>query len=773
MSPPDPDSIAQCHACGADMDVSAVGPFTNVACPSCGGHTRVKTRFGPYTLTRRHAIGGMSMVFVAEDPTLGRELVVKILSETYSADEKRIAAFEEEARITASISHPHVVRVFTTGRSFGRFFIAMEFVPGGHFEHHIREREKIPEEEVLPLAIEVAEGLQAAKSAGLIHRDVKPGNILLDANGSAKLVDFGLALVTHGGKARASELWATPYYVPPETIEGFEEDFRSDIYAFGATFYHALAGKPPCDEESMDTTRLRKAKRDVKPLRKAAPWVTAGTASVIDRCMALDPAGRFASYDELIHALRAARNGEIVATATAGARRSRSRGRGTKAAMVAGACAALAVLVLGAKWMVSRPETEAPQVEPTAAVEEPEEMPVLETPDASIEVARAYRDAAQALEARDFDAARERFAAVRDHPDVLEPTGTWAAVDAVACAWLAGRSEEARRQLGAAREHVLGSPSVSGDLRQILDGQFSALAGIPPVRATADTGDAELDRLLAWLAALKDWDQGLFAPAAEGFGKVAEAHDDIHASIARDYLHDLALLEKSEPADFHVPPATARTLADDLEKVRSQLRTKGRGPFNLRAWQLSLERAARRQPEAASAPETSPGLPGETWPAIRGCRFTEAEALLAAWQPAGDRDPRIKALLLELIGEARDFLRDLGKRSLAADGEILARDGREFRQVLGGDVSGIEVADGEGQAVRLKWSEVAPDSVIALHRITANMDGDSAHRHEQAVAFDFLVGDQDRARAAALKIAAASPEFARTWNEVVETITPP
>jgi len=227
---------------------------------------RVKCEFGPYTLVRRHAVGGMSMVFVAHDPTLHREVALKILSEDFSADERRIKAFEEEARITASFSHPNVVRVLTTGKAFGRFYIAMELVPGGHFEHQIRERGKIPELEMLPLAIEVAQGLKAAHSAGLIHRDVKPGNILLDADGHAKLVDFGLALVTQGGKAQATEVWATPYYVPPETIEGQVEDFRSDIYAFGATVYHALAGEPSCGEETMATDVLREAKKKVVPL---------------------------------------------------------------------------------------------------------------------------------------------------------------------------------------------------------------------------------------------------------------------------------------------------------------------------------------------------------------------------------------------------------------------------------------------------------------------------------------------------------------------------
>ena len=295
------EEIAYCHACGSPMDVTAMGPFANVECPGCGKHTRVKREFGPYTLLRRHAIGGMSVVFVAHDNTLDREVAVKILNEVYSADARRIAAFEEEARLTASFSHPHVVRVFTTGRAFGRFFIAMEFVVGGHFEQQISERGTIPEREMLQLAIQVAEGLRAAHNAGLIHRDIKPGNILLDGDGQAKIVDFGLALLLgKGGTAQAKEIWATPYYVPPETIESHPEDFRSDMYAFGATVYHALAGKPPCDEESMATVILREAKRKVVPLQTSAPWVSPQTCRAVDRAMAYDPAKRFQSYDEML-----------------------------------------------------------------------------------------------------------------------------------------------------------------------------------------------------------------------------------------------------------------------------------------------------------------------------------------------------------------------------------------------------------------------------------------------------------------------------------------
>jgi len=309
---PSDENIVSCVACAASMSVGSVAPFTRVLCPHCDCENRVKIHFGPYTLTRRHAIGGMSSVFVAEDQTLNREVAVKILSEEYSQDEKRISAFEKEARLTASFSHPHVVNIFTTGRAFGRFYIAMEFVPGGHLEHRINENKTLSEEVVLPLAVQIAEGLKGAQSAGLIHRDIKPGNILLDSEDSVKIVDFGLALVTNGGKAKAEEIWATPYYVPPEAIEGGVEDFRSDIYAFGSTLYHALAGVPPCNEESMETKILRAAKQKVIPLKRVAPHITHETCEMIDRAMAYDPEQRFNSYDEMIsavkHAIKAVEN---------------------------------------------------------------------------------------------------------------------------------------------------------------------------------------------------------------------------------------------------------------------------------------------------------------------------------------------------------------------------------------------------------------------------------------------------------------------------------
>jgi len=539
----------------------------------------------------------MSMVFGAHDSTLNREVAVKILSEDYSQDEKRIQAFEEEARITASFSHPNVVRVLRTGHAFGRFYIAMELVSGGHFEHHIREKKRIPEEELLPLAIEVAQGLKAAKAAGLIHRDVKPGNILLDNDGHAKLVDFGLSLVTSGGKAKATELWATPFYVPPETVEGKEEDFRSDIYALGATLYHALAGTPPCNEDSMATNVLLKAKQEIIPLKQAAPDISDATCEIVTQAMAYNPEERFSSYDDLIHALRDAkkhlRHHQNRASVQAVAAPTSKKPLWTA---VAGAAAL--TIILAAMLPIIRDRNSKPGGSKLIRQGSTD----ITNPGGGQEViARDFRRARNALKNGEFEEASHLFAQLHANPRVQEPTRSLAGIEAIICCYLNGEGAEARKHAGKVRSHLAEvadevSPAIGKEIPDIL----SQIGALPPLSCNESPEAASQMVIAAMLCGLKNWQQGLLDPAAECFRLVASArltaNDQwvaAYQQLASDFLSDHSILTgplfRRMPDDLQ----SCETTIKKLNEVVDSLKTRGRARYNVRAWQLDLAKRAK------------------------------------------------------------------------------------------------------------------------------------------------------------------------------------
>ncbi|MEM0898076.1 MAG: serine/threonine-protein kinase, partial [Verrucomicrobiota bacterium] len=170
--------INACPSCGEVVDVSSCAPFSKVICPSCAQAIRVRADFHHFSIQKQIGEGGMSRVFEAEDVTLGRKVALKILNPQFSQDAKRVVGFEKEARMTASIQHPNVVNVYSVDSDQGQLFIAMELVPGGNLDDLIHKEKRIPESKVLEIGARIAEGLQAAHQVGLIHRDIKPGNIL-------------------------------------------------------------------------------------------------------------------------------------------------------------------------------------------------------------------------------------------------------------------------------------------------------------------------------------------------------------------------------------------------------------------------------------------------------------------------------------------------------------------------------------------------------------------------------------------------------------------
>ena len=298
--------------------------FAQRTCPVCNEQINVHRLFAHYELLAMLGQGGQGTVFRATDLNLNRQVALKVLRLEQGSDPAFVKLFEHEAKITASINHPNVVRVYSFGTIEDRLYLAMELVDGGTFDDQLEKLGKVPEARVLAVAIEVAQGLRAGFQMGLIHRDVKPGNILFASDGSAKVVDFGLAVFHEQEAAQTGDIWGTPYYLSPERLNREQEDFRSDIYSLGATLFHAIAGRPPFEAEDASHVALKHLRTQAVSLQTFAPGVSNATAYVINRTLSKNRNERPASYDEFIQQLQYARD-EVMAQKKGGPSAPKSR----------------------------------------------------------------------------------------------------------------------------------------------------------------------------------------------------------------------------------------------------------------------------------------------------------------------------------------------------------------------------------------------------------------------------------------------------------------
>jgi serine/threonine protein kinase len=301
--------IKACSLCEALMDVTNQPPLSQFRCPNCGQRLRVHRRFNNYRLLEFLGEGGMGWVYRAVDRNLNREVALKILKKECRANAEEYATLEREARITASIDHPHVIKVFSFGEDQGQLYLAMELAEKGSLADLMSVQPQLAEAQELQIGIQIAKGLDAALEHNLIHRDIKPGNILFSDPDTAKLVDFGLALFMD--EVAHAEPWGTVHYIAPEKVDDRDdrpEDFRCDIYSLGGTLFHALAGRPPHTGGGAITIALKQVTSQPVSLQAFAPHVSSETAYVINRMLAKNPAERYASYRELVQHLSYARN---------------------------------------------------------------------------------------------------------------------------------------------------------------------------------------------------------------------------------------------------------------------------------------------------------------------------------------------------------------------------------------------------------------------------------------------------------------------------------
>jgi serine/threonine protein kinase len=293
-----------CHSCGAVLDLTGRTGFTHVECNHCGAASVVPLQFGNFLLLHAIGVGSTGTVYKAIDLALNRYLGLKILSKKLSSDPGFVASFSHEAQAAATVNHPNVAQVYSFDLQDGQYYLAMELCDRGSLDDRITKLGKLPEAEILAIGQQIASALHAAWRYGLLHRDVKPGNILFNEDGVPKIVDFGLARGHDAPVAQdhaSGQIWGTPYYVAPEKLRGKAEDVRSDVYSLGATLFHALAGHPPPDAAPDGHTP-----EPALSLETYAPSLHEHTTRIIARMLARDPAERYGSYDEAIRDLDAA-----------------------------------------------------------------------------------------------------------------------------------------------------------------------------------------------------------------------------------------------------------------------------------------------------------------------------------------------------------------------------------------------------------------------------------------------------------------------------------
>ena len=260
--------------------------------------------FGNYQIEQVLGQGGMGTVYLAKDTGLNRKVALKILRSDLGEDIAFAKKFLEEVEVTASLAHPNIIRVFTLGEQDDRLYLVMEHLDEPSLEHRMEKQAKVPEKDILEVGLGIASALQFAhEETGLIHRDIKPGNILFGRGNIPKLADFGLAAGARSALGQQDEIWGTPYYVSPERLLREPEDIRSDIYSLGATLYHAIAGRPPFEADTAEEVAKRHISDRPPPLRSFCPDAQEQTVFTIDKCLGKKTDSRWPCYAELISQL--------------------------------------------------------------------------------------------------------------------------------------------------------------------------------------------------------------------------------------------------------------------------------------------------------------------------------------------------------------------------------------------------------------------------------------------------------------------------------------
>lgn len=787
--PSEQQYLSQCPNCASQIDVTALEPFAKINCPGCRQTVRVRRKFDQFVIIKQIGEGGMSRVFEAEDESLGRRVALKILNRTYSKDAARMAQFQQEALITARVTHPNVIKLYSAGFDQGNFFIAMELVSGGSLEARIKRDGQVPEKDALRIGRQVAEGLRAAYRMGLLHRDVKPQNILFTEEGVAKVVDFGLALFADR-KDETGEIWATPYYVSPEKIIENHEDFRSDLFSLGATLYHALTGKPPHDANTSSIEELRMIKCRRVALEESDIKFAPRTLHIIDKLTAFDPAQRPESYDDAVDQLRLAEGlSEHTIMSTMSWRR--------KIAFVA---AGALVLAYGIGWLAQT--LTAPKggtYTSSTSLAQSDLTGDGKTVSAGQRVpAERYLDARKLFLEGKLAEAEKRFRGIiEEQPS--QPTLNRARIHAAIIALISGEKGRAKKLFIDLRDDTdTSSSGLHGNDNSAfyvqLGKRMADEFGLKTYAATLDYAP-QSEAALGWLThGIAQWYLGSLPQARACFQKFQSITqtdptllwlNEYHQLIA-PYLADAEVFTALKAPDSSMTEEQLQAVLDATQKARKQLKLPGPLPATLEQRIAQLKTAIATQHRTAQTSDLKAQAQHRREELQQFSEINKQLPLARLF----DFSPSVEILT--------DLQFDLPEVRAAADSRLYLYKGAvEFTQLLFKDIAGkswtgrVQRREGpplDGRvtaishtsitlslargALTIPMNDVAPETLIDIAQAFSNTVTDSTeyyHRQELIVLFARATGQEQTASATASQLMAENRAFRARWLNVLQS----
>ena len=303
-----------CESCKKIFVQEMIADKAEVPCPECGNSVKMPEKtpgpgvvLGDFLIEKVISKGGMGIVYLARQLSLDRHVALKVLQSKYTNDKEYVESLYHEARAAAKINHPNVVQAYAIGEDDGVFYFAMEYIKGDTFKKILKDKGgKLEFKEAARIIRDVARALSAAwREQKLVHQDIKPDNIMLDANGFAKLADLGLARSASAQEESddSNEVLGTPQYISPEQLTGVPTDIRSDIYSLGATFYQFVTGRYAYVADSLDDLPRLHVEGNLEPPKNVNPELPDALNSIIMKMMARQPEKRYQIPEELIEDL--------------------------------------------------------------------------------------------------------------------------------------------------------------------------------------------------------------------------------------------------------------------------------------------------------------------------------------------------------------------------------------------------------------------------------------------------------------------------------------